>query len=206
MKNTPILMQREMIIAFMAGCKDVTRRTRGLEKINQDPDKWEQVYSEYQSWGQFIFREKGTFSEINITCPYGGAGDKLAFKETYSLPWYIKGIPKTPVPVHYWADGAPKNGLDQWTSPKPSMFMPLWAVRHNPPIISVSASRLKTIYEKEIIREGLACSVFHTLPGSTDLAKLFISIWDSINDKKYPFAMNPWVFRVEFEKYQAGQL
>lgn len=40
MKVTPLLMKGPLVLASLRGDKTQTRRTRGLEEINADPDAW----------------------------------------------------------------------------------------------------------------------------------------------------------------------
>ena len=204
-KRTPMLMTEIMIIQFMAGLKTQTRRTRGFELINRTPNDWKfkevknGLYEFESVWGDSVF----------IKCPYGGVGDSLLFKEKYLLPSYQKEIPKKPVPVWYCADGKPTWGL--WGPVRPSMFMPIWASRHNPDITGVRACRLQEITETdaqaegaEIKRVNIAQPGFKIGDPLESYRDVFRCIWNTINGKKYPWELNPWVWPVSFEKYEAG--
>jgi hypothetical protein len=199
-KNTPLLMKSEMIVAYMAKIKCQTRRLRGLEKINQSPDDWELIGYTIDQHNLFMFKNLTTDENVKIKCPYGGPGDGLLFKEKYRLQAHVKGIPKNPVPIWYVADGAPTWGL--WGPAKPSIFMPLWAIRHNPTITAVTAARLQDITPLDCVSEG--ASVYDTLLSHDTHIMRFKNLWDSINGKKYPWSKNPWVWPISFEKYEAG--
>jgi hypothetical protein len=94
------------------------------------------------------------------------------------------------------ADGVPTWGM--WGPAKPSIFMPLWACRFNPTIFSVRVERLHSIDEGDIIAEG--CPPEYLLGSNW-----YQPLWDKLNaGRGYPWSKNPWVFRVEFEKYEAG--
>ena len=227
-KRTPMLMTEIMIIQFMARLKTQTRRTRGLEKINQSPDDW--FYLGKGSDSEYMFQNKDR-SVLAIKCPYGGVGDSLLFKEKYLLPSYQKEIPKKPVPVWHCADGKPTWGL--WGPARPSMFMPIWASRHNPDIKHIGLARVNNISWDDALAEGVPdqdffpmdsiwCPVCHgegVYPGicgpslgvteydCTDCdtpTKRYKNLWELINGKKYQWSLNAWVWIVEFEKYEAG--
>jgi len=200
-------MSEIMIIQFMAGLKTQTRRTRGLELINKSPDDYSLATVLLD--GTYVFDYKHGFDVIKIKCPYGGVGDSLLFKEKYLLPSYQKEIPKKPVPVWYCADGKPTWGL--WGPGRPSMFMPVWASRHNPDITGVRACRLQTITEEDAHAEGAEVKKVNiSQPGFNigdpleSYRDVFRCIWNTINGKKYLWELNPWVWPVSFEKYEAG--
>lgn len=91
-------------------------------------------------------------------------------------------------------------------------------------IVSVIPERLQEINAREIVREGYPVQNFPELSeddkkiirncGAPDLAiathpsirnmknesprDWFVNVWDSIYSKTYPWASNPWVWRIEF--------
>ena len=99
MKERPILMSAPMVLATLAGSKRQTRRTQGLDVVNQRPDAWKlhriaplDVYSKPQFKGRFgaYFHsevgaiEANVLSVCPVVCPYGAPGDRLWVRET----WY----------------------------------------------------------------------------------------------------------------------
>jgi hypothetical protein len=220
-------MSEIMIIQFMAGLKTQTRRTRGLEKINDSPDEW--TFCKVDG-DKYIFTHQNGEDFEELKCPYGGVGDSLLFKEKYLLPSYQKEIPKKPVPVWYCADGKPTWGL--WGPARPSMFMPIWASRHNPDIKHIGLARVNNISWDDALAEGVpdqdcfpmdaiwcpSCrgQGVHNALGDhmgvteydcTDCdtpTKRYKNLWELINGKKYPWSLNAWVWIIEFEKYEAG--
>lgn len=198
-KITPLLMSEVMIRAYRENRKCQTRRLRGLEEVNENPDDWEFLawaFNEYKE-KRYLFVNKKLGKTIDIKCPYGQAGDGLIFKESFLLPSHISGIPKNPVPVWYCADGSPTWG--SWGKKNPSLFMPFWAIRNYPDILNIQAMRLNDIDEGDILEEGIERDP------DGDPKKLFskfTDLWDSLNGKKYLAWQNPWVWRILFEDYE----
>lgn len=88
-----------------------------------------------------------------------------------------------------------RNVLDEgrW---RPSIHMPRWASRIDRRIVSVRPERLQAITPAEIVREGIEPEG----ESVTELRQQWIDLWDSINGKRAPWADNPWVWRIEFER------
>jgi hypothetical protein len=217
MKSRPILYSGEMIRAILAGTKTETRRTRGLGRINEDPDAWALV-SRFLTSGselQFTFQNYDDCDFVEIKSPYGKAGDGLWCKETFVIEsnWGLDSEDGYPPPFddgrpikrverrnefnpayweqcHYRATDPAPDLLDleseeivcRW---RPSMFMPRWASRITQEIIGITVQRLHDMTEANAVAEGVK-----SLAGYKEL-------WDSINGKKYPWAMNPWVWRIQ---------
>ena len=111
-----------------------------------------------------------------------------------------------------------------WMARCPSIHMPRWASRLTLEVVSVRVERLNDISEEDAIAEGLSPL------GTPDLSKpkfhgwmdysgkrwslgpgyhlspiaSFRSLWDSINEKKHPWASNPWVWVVAFKRLEAA--
>ena len=51
-KNTGIMFQADMIRAYLEGRKNQTRRVKGLQAINQEPDSWQ--HPETKQWFQVL--------------------------------------------------------------------------------------------------------------------------------------------------------
>lgn len=105
-KQIPILMSTPMVQAEKEGRKTMTRRTTGLDEINESPDIWT-LNSMWDSddgiKAVFDRREDLTVKEVtSFTCPYGKPGDILWVKEEH----YRYG--------HWVPDGKTKTGRKKW--------------------------------------------------------------------------------------------
>lgn len=155
MKETPIIFSTEMIRALQRG-KGVTRRTRGLEEINKEPDRWTYTGmfkpSLQDQYLHFFKRDDGKIESIK--CPYGGKGDVLRVKETFGLSEGFANINNVLHPeVSYRAkdyDWIPDNY--KWKS---AMFMPKWASRYFLSLIADPIpERVQSITYDDILNEG----------------------------------------------------
>jgi len=195
MKELPILFSAPMVRATIEDRKKVTRRTRGLDKINESPGMWSLLSSPAVDAACFRrYCGDGEWEETLAKCPYA-PGDRLWVRECFSFEHCYMGIkPVEVIPyssdVWYWADGNPSFG--DWTKPKSSLFMPRWASRLTLEAVSVRAERLHDITEEDAIREGIIVAPPHIgigwdgspLESSTiDWAPsdYFRELWDSIN-------------------------
>jgi len=104
-KERPIIFSTELIPKVLDGTKTQTRRTWGLEFVNQDPDAFEFLRMEgdlaifqsrwsanYSVSGSVPLRSLPKIIEDNdpnvlfyIKCPYGQVGDMLYMKETWAI-------------------------------------------------------------------------------------------------------------------------
>lgn len=213
MKEIPILYSTPMVLAKLAGRKTVTRRTRGLNEINQEPDKWEAV----RIWnGVAKFCEKHNWTnEQYIKTPFGQSGDILYGREK----WYIVEREGMGIGAQFiiyedeFYDGdlnenAPYRMVEKeyrWGC-HPSIHLPKSVSRIWERVISVFPERLGDITEEDAVREGVepyGDSGFYKdyLKQGDWVASAyasFISLWMSIHG---PESWNPdlWVWRIETE-------
>jgi len=138
-----------LIPEILDGSKTQTRRTRGLEEINENPDDWE-IFSQWDNiWG---FRRLSDDYYARVKCPYGQVGDKLWVKETWGEDYRGRtanasyGNRQYTCPVAeavYKADGKEMSNCGTgWKSPR---FMPRWASRIDSEITDLRAERLQDI-------------------------------------------------------------
>ena len=196
MAERPIIFGTWAIPKLLDGSKTQTRRTRGLEEINKNPDEWVQPYQldvDPQLW---TWRSIKTGEVITIKCPYGQVGDKLWVRETFDTGYdNVEGTK-----IFYKADfnnTLPKD-IYEW---KPSIHMPRWASRITLEITEVRGERLQEITFDDVVAEGLnpLADCHGTQNPTTEARWLYQELWDSLNTKRYPWSTNPWEWPITFE-------
>ena len=223
MKERPILMCGEMVIATLEERKTQTRRTNHLDYINKNPSEWEYVeYLALKKEHLFVTKNDGQ-DYVQTKCPYGQPGDRLWVRETWTLGDIVDDEEPS-IQIYYRADGtkvdfavnheaADKyiqkleylevygNGGDNWL---PSIFMPRWASRITLEIVSVRVERVQDITISDCVAEGIHDSKDLTFPlkGSGIEKAEYRLLWDKINSKRgYSWENKPWVWAIEFKKY-----
>lgn len=197
MKEHGILMSGPMVRAYLAGLKTQTRRTRGLDLINENPDAWKFHRLKLREDGstQAVFERpiRTTLSETKwVKMPYGLAGDRLWFKETHAIICR-EAIPTCPCEteedearnhyVEYRADTTNRypgdwpeeeaKGNDEAPKWKPSIFMKRKYARIVTPIVSVRVERLHSITPADVLAEGIVRSEDGSWLGPLDGVKDF---------------------------------
>lgn len=122
-----------------------------------------------------------------VAAPYGVPGDRLALREMFS--YYERGSFKTPNGIWYWADGE-VPGSD-WSIPKSSTQMPLWAVRWHPIITAVRLEHVQDMSEAD----ARACGITHPF----SLVTTYPSQFDRDNPRT-PWDSNPWTWVINVER------
>ena len=208
MAERPILFGAPMVRAILAGKKTQTRRVvkfprfavaECVEPLDGYPGEW--------TW----FHEGERMASIE--CPYGEPGDTLLVREQFAMPRRVTngGRESQLVPdhdvggVHYLADGEAPAGYRS----RPSIHMPRWASRLTLLVKSVRVERLQEISKEDVIAEGVNVAIaaertgipWSSIPTLHDAWRL---CWDSINGARAPWASNPWVWVVEFERALDG--
>ncbi|MFA6400906.1 MAG: hypothetical protein WCX31_04665 [Salinivirgaceae bacterium] len=221
-KETPILFSTPMVKGILNNSKNRTRRTRGLEIINQNPNdrKFDAPYfrtgfkkSDNATFAEFINKKGET---IKCKFPFGEVGDLLWVRESFVI------IP--PNYVFYKADK--DNSADiKW---KPSIHMPKVACRIWLEITNIRVERLQSITEDDIKKEGIRipvtkCNGIDTIflelgkensafkflpnfePSNIDLQNydilfaLWAELWCKINGRE-SWDLNPWLWVIEFKQ------
>lgn len=218
----PILFSGPMVRAILEGRKTQTRRvvvpSPGQQREWLTPQLISSVpHGELINGGWQMHHPRagtrlaGVDVEHNspfgwVRCPYGAPGDTLWVRETWACyggdEYLYQRIAENVMYRATWADdprcptysaGEPV-GDRRW---RPSIHMPRWASRLSLLIKSVRVERLQEISEADAIAEGLSPTVGeYTGPARSE----FAALWDSINAKSHPWASNPWVWVVEFER------
>jgi hypothetical protein len=198
------MFKPDLTLANLEGRKTRTSRCKGLDKINEHPDKWVVDFVEELNIGDAWFSNTTTMRKIK--CPYGVVGSELYGKETYWQYGYWKenGVSKSGktawsfVPdwsqriwyaeeksFHCWEHGREMPGYYK----RSAMMMPERASRYHIILTGIGVQRIQSISHKDITAEGLG-------DGYTDIGwnYAFGQLWDSINLKTHPWSSNPWVW------------
>jgi len=200
-KEHPIVFSTPLIPGLLDGSITQTRRTRGLEEINKTPDDWWAPKADGRGW--WLFESKRSHPEVFVKCPYGQVGDRLWCKEKHKIVSDASGRE-----VICTTDRIDIPQL-RWRSP---IFMPHWASRIDREITEIRLERLQEIAEADIDAEGISVPFENWMaPFSPDVPRSsqahykrkrerFQKLWDSLNAKKYPWSMNPWVGVLGFRR------
>jgi len=222
-KTYGILMSTWSIQRYIAGRKNQTRRLKGLDKINENPEEWK--FSGFMWKNHLAYACFQNENEIaKVRCPYGWKGNTLYFKETWAvicnvaLPYCeceteeeikknhyteYKADTGNPYPGDWPEDEA--RGNDEAPKWKSSMFMPLKRARFcDIPITNVRVERLHDITEEDALNEGIENSnddislvKDHLVNGSLAVDR-YMRLWDTLNSKKIPAFKDPFVWVYEF--------
>lgn len=213
-KERPILFSGAMVRAVLELIKTQTRRCRGLELVNEDPDAWELLTpEEYGTEGNpYVAGEDRSKSEISVAafkpaggsaedfvlcpCPYGKTGDRLWVRESFRL--YKVGSSECSA----YRATADKDDLEyfRW---KPSIHMPRWASRIQLEIGDIRVQRLQDISEADALAEGIVLPC--EFKRSKRPARTFFSaLWISINGVD-SWVKSPWVWVVEFKTLEQSE-
>ena len=200
MSDIALIFCKEMIQAFLDGRKTMTRRTRGLEVVNENPDKW--VLFPSDGSGDFRFYSQSDDVIVRVKCRYP-VGDRVYVKETWAVTQNYDGLKPSEIPhsspIWWYADELEHV---QWGHgrQRSAMFMPEWAARIWREITAVRCERVQDIekYPEDFKAEGYKPIMLNNPKGelvefSCDSA-WFESLWDRLNSRKYPWKLNPWVW------------
>lgn len=213
-RERPIIFSAPMVRAILEGRKTQTRRVVKPQPFVCEPDANGNVYA---CWSDKPWpRVKPTMDELLLDmrhrCPYGAPGDVLWVREAWC--WFPSNAPDgMGENVYYRANpnnqsnGATetmaRNGV-RWRSP---IHMPRWASRLSLRVTDVRVQRLQEISEEDAKAEGVQpidiAAMLHGEPvggGAISARQCFEVVWDTINGKRAPWASNPWVWAVSFER------
>lgn len=215
MKFIPMLYQTPMVQSVLEKRKSQTRRTKGLNVINENPGDWELVFNN----GKLLRKTKEAISmwvPTGIKFPYGEIGDVIWVRERFAKEEEWTEIEQM-FHYFYFADG-----YDSFLDYKPSIHMPKVACRLFLQIKDIRVERLNDITEKDAIAEGVyysemfnfyecyLCSDGKGHKGTDMICKdgfkssaveSFATLWDLINGHD-SWKCNPWVWVIEFERIE----
>lgn len=222
----PILFSPPMVRALLAGTKTQTRR------VVKSAHGAKSLYAGERD-GLWVVERFGDPGQSMIKCPYGAPGDRLYVKEgswiwcakcaNGTTPTGRAKFRYIPVGQHvvYRADRVkPTERIDadsihQWRL-KVARFMPRWASRLTLEVVSVRVERVQKISKTDALAEGISVlplqsaddpsAWYQSAPGvhqERSAEASYGALWDSINEKFYPWQSNPYVWVVEFRKVDA---
>lgn len=207
----PILFSTDMVKANLEDRKTQTRRTRGLDTANENPDLWEKKGND-----TIVHKEHGFIIDA-ANSHYGKPGDLLWVKETW--------VRRVDFFRDEWVDyKATGNGEVEWDeidedpwgnkvnvrkSPKwkPSIHMPKVASRIWVMVEEIRVEQLQDISEENAIAEGVEYAhkddfrFFKDYTGRkyhlATARESFKTLWISINSEA-SWDANPWVWVVKY--------
>lgn len=192
MKEHPISFKTEMIQAIFAGWKHMTRRTRGLKRINERPAAWGKPVLDPTD-GKWVFTaEHGPAEQVRVKCPYGVPGDRLWVRETWAKESFPDGTTARKIITIYKADETYNLHVARW---KPSIHMPREACRLLLAVTNIRMERLNDITGRDAIAEGIDMNKTPCI----EPQNAFAILWNSINGP-LSWSSNPWVWVVGFER------
>ncbi|HCD6487421.1 TPA: hypothetical protein ACQ3CW_003516 [Klebsiella pneumoniae] len=208
MTERGMIFNAEMVRAILDGRKTQTRR----------PIKWKQTrfteIGEREDGSKWPWSEDAEHAfDFWHPCPFGSVGDRIWVRETFQGPLFdfdlMDSYCKDSTPFEksefcvYKADGVPApefyDADDElhccW---RPSIHMPRWASRILLEITGVRVERLKSISDRDALREG--CSTADMKSGDC-VADVFARLWASIYGDE-SWNSNPWVWVIEFKRIE----
>jgi hypothetical protein len=208
MKEHPILFKGDMIKAILEDQKTMTRRIKGLNKINEDPEQWK--LDALLPDGTAVFNRGNGHEIVKIKCPYGVPGDRLWVKEAWGVHARYDKLPPSKLPkkdrlqngIWYLSDICRGEKSIWMGRTRSSRFMPRFASRITLEITNIRAERLQEITAEDAIKEGCRywdcghpdCGGKHYGPIGS-----FMELWNSIHGKD-AWDRNDWVGRYEFKR------
>jgi hypothetical protein len=224
-KEIPILFSTYMVQAILTGRKSMTRRIRGLNLINENPNNVEFLgFQDYPDGSlRAIFQSHDDDEAGSVKCPYGKPGDLLWVRESFNVEQY----PVAPEGDHdellYYYTATEKKYTDmKW---RPSIHMPKVAARIWLEVTDIRAERLQDItvydagdegveywnvdadafeggelvadYKNYMWRDDPNYEDYH-FPHYANSVDSFRSLWQKINGEK-SWISNPWVWVISFK-------
>ena len=193
----PILFSTEMVKAILAGRKTMTRRV-----IKPQPKGQLKCVIQHETSGRSCWMEDNAdqLSKDFKFHKYYEVGDILWVRETFCYDDFDNGGET----IYFKADYTEKEGKELFTDLdlkwKPSIFMPRSAARLFLKVKNIRVERLQDITEEDAIAEGCDKLLMETRSARNN----FMNLWNFINTKRgYIWAMNNWVWVVEFERVEA---
>lgn len=226
MKQRPILFSTPMVQAVLDKTKSQTRRLKGLDDINKNPDDYVFNGFGHTQKGVFgaLFMHKSGLINL-IPCPFGIVGDVLWVRETWNkvIIWGVDDEPHADIQPEFIFKASEGDVIEdnegniiKW---KPSIHMPKKACRIWLQITDIRVERLQSISEDDAKNEGVEGWIEERLKSkpthykvyyhdddddstySSSAITSFETLWQKINGKN-AWNANPWVWVIEFKQIQ----
>ncbi|HBX1989387.1 TPA: morphogenetic protein [Klebsiella pneumoniae] len=198
MKERGMIFNREMVRALLDGRKTQTRRPVKFPVHDKNLG--------CELAGNELAGELSAGNYLNSA--FGKPGDRIWVRETFcpvddtqygGEKWVdYRATPKFEESHPAGWDSAPNDAEAlKW---RPSIHMPRWASRILLEITGVRVERLKSISDRDALREG--CSTADMKSGDC-VADVFARLWASIYGSD-SWNANPWVWVISFERIEGG--
>lgn len=180
MKERPIIFSAPMIRALLEGRKTQTRR------LLKDP----------------VRMTGGDMPIPSRPCPYGVPGDRLWVRETCDYFAGDKSVAPERRIIYYRERDDFPAATGKWCPP---IFMPRWASRITLEVEEVRVERLHDIKvggyltRSDVQLEGCPFENDPALMGDDEVA-WYRELWNSLNAKRAPWELNPWVWVIAFRR------
>ncbi len=216
-KTTPMIFNREMVRALLAGNKTQTRRLvpEWQLPIKTSGDGRYMSIAQRGRWGFGVFGATPEAAmnnynpEFRSCCPFGWVGDLIYVRETFNISENELDDIRADYLISYVADDSfepvfattdnsgylAKSLLKEGNTP--SIHMPRWASRLTLKIADVRVERIQVISEDDAWAEGVDRDCVLNIPTSDAASAEFSRLWENV----YPdsWDKNEWVWVMDFE-------
>lgn len=214
MKEHPLLLSTEMVLAFLADRKQVTRRIPGptnslVNGKRVSAGAWNKLELDWSTAESFhqggldgyshpAFSVQNKHNGSAIIEPIYQPGDLLWFRETFGYVPTGKGEK-----IGYKAD----HDGEMWNKWRPSIHLPKEACRLWAEVTAVSCERLDDITEEQAMTEGVEKMDESLMPwkhyhepalSCMDAKTSFMTLWESVNGMQSWYE-NPPVYAINFK-------
>jgi len=191
-----MLFSGPMVRAILSDAKTQTRRVVSARHE-----------SLYECDGSALYRDVRHGDPVPVPCPYGSPGDEIWVRETWAhdapsiddLRASVEDVIQSDSDIsrgpYYRADCAHEMSGLRW---RPSIHMPRWVCRLRLRVTSVRVEQLHDISEADAMAEGVG-PLGVDEDDYTHVAK-FRALWESIYGARFPWASNPLVWVLGFER------
>ena len=203
-KEVGMLFSGPMVRAVLEGRKSQTRRTQGLDDVNDKPESWAITWQGIEATtGKWLVQFNRPLA-VGVCRAKISPGDTIYVKETHG---YVLDRDDNECIV-YRCDGEKESAMQnqgervKW---KPSIFMPKASARIWLTCTAVRCERLGDITEAGAMAEGvIGCKRANSYPRGTDgqpNRAEYAILWDTIHGKgAWDHDQNKFVWVYSFER------